>query len=162
MKKKRKLKKKFIIFFAIYIIFISTYLVINTFSKLNANITKTGTLSVAKWDVSSNIPDNTINLIAGNNIENYTLTVTSKSETASNYSIIISNLPENVQVALDDNTFISPSSGTVTFNNAGSFNANSANTSHNHTLKIKALLGADSQSGSNISVNIEFIQGNIS
>ena len=162
MKKKRKLKKKFIVFFAIYIIFISAYLVINTFSKFNSNVTKTGTLSIAKWDVSSQMPDSTINLIAGDNTETYTLTVTSESETASNYSIIISNLPENVQVALDNNTFLSPTSGTVTFSNVGTFDANAVNTSHNHTLKIKALLEANVQTGSNINVNVEFTQRQIS
>ena len=162
MKKKRKLKKKFIVFFAIYIIFISAYIVINTFSKLNANITRTGTLSVAKWDVSSTIPNNTINLIAGNNIENYTLTVTSESETASNYSITITDLPDNVQVALDNNTFLSPTSGSVTFNNVGTFDANAQNTSHNHTLKIKALLEADAQTDETIDVNVEFTQRQIS
>ena len=162
MKKKRKMKKKFVVFFSLYIVILSSYFFIRTFSKYSTSVNKLGSITVAKWDVSANIPTSDINLIAGNNIENYTLTVTSESEVATDYSIIISNLPDNIQVALDDDNYIDAVNGQVEFNSAGGFNANAANSSDTHVLKIKALVDADSQVNRKISVDVVFAQRQVS
>ena len=161
MKKKRKLKKKFVVFFSLYLVLLTSFFAIRTYSKFSNSVDKTGSLSIAKWDVLANIPTEDINLVAGNNIDTYTLTVTSKSEVATNYSIVISNLPIGVQVALDNNNYKNVSSGKVQFNNVGSFNANASNTSKNHTLKIKAELYADEQTNKKIKVDVVFTQKKI-
>lgn len=114
---------------------LTSFFVIRTYSKFSSSVDKTGSLSIAKWDVLANIPTEDINLVAGNNIDTYTLTVTSKSEVATNYSIVISNLPIGVQVALDNNNYKNVSSGKVQFNNVGSFNANASNTSKESHFK---------------------------
>lgn len=161
MKKKRKLKKKFVVFFSLYFVLLASYFIIHTFSKYSESINKMGSITIAKWDVSANIPTEDVNLVAGNNVDTYTLTVTSKSEVATNYSIVISNLPIGVQVALDNNNYKTVSSGKVQFNNVGSFNANASNTSKNHTLKIKAELYADEQTNKKIKVDVVFTQKQI-
>lgn len=160
MKKKRRLKKKFIVFIFLYLFLLTSLLAFKTYSKYTGTINKTGNVTVAKWDVSANIPTSNINLIAGNNTENYLVTVTSDSEVATDYNIIVSNLPNYIQVALDDDNFIDVTGGQVVFNNAGSFNANAVNTSNTHTLKIKALIDA-AAINRNISVDVTFIQKQI-
>ena len=148
-------------FLYIYALLFTLCFGVLTMAKYTGVAEETGTVSIAKWDVLANIPTEDINLVAGNNIDTYTLTVTSKSEVATNYSIVISNLPIGVQVALDNNNYKNVSSGKVQFNNVGSFNANASNTSKNHTLKIKAELYADEQTNKKIKVDVVFTQKKI-
>ena len=161
MKKKRKLKKKFVVFFSLYFIIISSFFFFFTYSKYSGTINKTGSVTVAKWGVSANLPTDNIDLIAGNNIDTYTLTVNSESEVATDYNIIISNLPNNIQVALDNDNYVDVVDGQVIFTNAGSFNANASNTSNTHILKIKALIDADTETNRKINVDVVFNQKHI-
>lgn len=156
--KKRRLKKKFIVFFYIYALILSSFFITKTFSKYTSNFSKNGNIEIAEWNVSATIPDANINLIAGNNTELYTITVNSESEVGTDYSIVISNIPANVQVALDNNNFINATEGQVEFNNAGSINANASTTTNTHVLKIKALIDAANETNRKLNVSVTFTQ----
>ena len=158
MKKRYKLKKKFIIFLSIYFVFLTSYLSVLTLSKYAGKIEKSGSISVAKWDVTAAIPNGNVNVVAGNTIDTYTLTVTSESEIATNYSIVLSSLPMGVQVALDNGSFKGVSSGKIQFNNVGTFNTNSTTKTKTHILKVKAELFTDETSNKNIKVDVVFTQ----
>ena len=152
------MKKKFIVFFYIYALILSSFFITKTFSKYTSNFSKNRNIEIAEWNVSATIPDSNINLIAGNNTELYTITVNSESEVGTNYSIVISNIPANVQVALDNNNFINATGGQVEFNNAGSINANASTTTNTHVLKIKALIDAENETNRKLNVSVTFTQ----
>ena len=89
----------------------------------------------------------------------YNLTVTSTSEVDVVYTIIISNLPTGVEVALDNGTYQPSSNGTVRISNAQTvINYNDAVKTKNHTLTFRATSSAQVVSDQEIDVDVEFKQ----
>ena len=115
--------------------------------------------SVAKWDVSIEASeDKDITLVAGNDTKEYTIKVKSNSEVKAKYSIVVSNLPENVEVKLDERDY--QSGDVVTFDNAGTINADDSSPVE-HKLIFNALLEADKIEDSNIKIDVVFVQDEI-
>lgn len=161
--KKRRLKKKFVFFFSLYFILLTSYFTIHTFSKYFNVIQKQGTVDVAKWNVSIDGETNSsLDIISGNLQENleqqsYILTVTSASEIASDYSILIANVPDGIQVKINDD-IIEENNNKILIENVGSFNANDINSTHNHILTFIAPPGAQELSEQEISIDVIFTQ----
>lgn len=101
------------------------------------------TVKVAKWDVSvSNLSSNTINIIAGNTTQDYRLQVRNNSEVSCTYSIVISNISNDIKVSLDDGSDLTPSNNQITISNAGTFNIGDGNLERTHKLTFKAPISA--------------------
>ena len=115
--------------------------------------------SVAKWDVSIEASeDKDITLVAGNDTKEYIIKVKSNSEVKAKYSIVVSNLPENVEVKLDERDY--ESGDVVTFDNVGTINADD-DSPVEHRLTFNALLEADKIEDSNIKIEVVFVQDEI-
>lgn len=156
--KKFKFRKSTIIFLIlIAVIFSSTYFLAKYTSSLNGS----DSASVAKWNVSYNTNSTSgdvLNLVSGNVTSSYTINVTSTSEVSANYSIILSNVPSEMEVKLDNGTYRTPTNNKIEFTNAGSFVGTDINRTFTHVLTFNAPLDADIASTSTIGININFDQ----
>ena len=158
------LKKKYIVFLLIYFMFFSLYFTSTTMSKyVTEEVITSNSLQVAKWDVDADSSsDKNIVLVSGDEVTNkqsYFIEVTSNSEVAADYKIVISNLKEGVVVSLDNGAYITPIAGKAVLSNSNcSFNANDTNSIHNHKIMFKANEGAPSAEKDNLNVDIVFTQ----
>ena len=159
-KTKRRLKKKFIVFLFIYFILFTSYYAFSTLSKYTSVFSSSNQISVARFNVSIDSNNENISMIAGNggSSTTYTVTVTSLSEVATHYAIVLTNVPSGVKVKLDNGNFISETNTTITFNNAGIFAPNDANSTRTHTLTFMAEIGTATQSNESINLDVVFTQ----
>ena len=164
MKVKLKLKRKFVVFFSLYFVFLTFYLTIFTFSKYIGFITDENTASIAGWNVSIDDSKNQtdeITLIAGNSQYDYVLSIQSTSEVATTYSIKLENLPENIDISLDGSDYVKPTNNQVTFLGVGTFKANELNKIVNHTITFNAPIGMQTINNQKINVEVTFTQKEI-
>ena len=134
---------------------------VNTFALFRKTGSGTGTLNTATWSVtrSQSQSGDSIDLTAGTTTDDYILTVQSSSEVDVVYSIIISNLPSGVEVDLDNSgTYLTPTSGTITINNAGTIDYNDSVKTKTHTLTFRATSGATTVSDQSINIDVQFKQ----
>ena len=85
------------------------FLIPSSFALFRSKVETTGSVELAKWDVGLNqegVNDNLTIKADGEDDDIYLLTVRSNSEVDVVYSIELSNLPEGVQVQLDERDFI--------------------------------------------------------
>ena len=142
MKKKRREIVLSIVFVAILLLFVHD--VPTTFALFRSSANVTGTIKAAKWDVDlTEDNDNSLEVIRGElSNDTYTFTVSNDSEVDVEYKIILSNVPNNIQIKLDNGEYRSPSNGTITIDPAGTILYSSQNHEKTHTLTFKALSGA--------------------
>ena len=163
MRKRYRLKKKPVI----CLLLIITIIVSNSFflSKYTSSIAGTSRKDVAKFDVSISTSDNasdTLNMLSGTTEATYIVKVTSRSEVTSTYEIVLSNVPNGLQVSLDNGTYQTPVNSTVTFSGINcsgcSFDLNSNVTEHTHTLKFFDPLSSSNSGTNSINIDVEFSQ----
>lgn len=159
--KKRRLKRKFKVFLTIYFVLFTSFLSVDTLAKYAGNSSGTGTISIAKWDVSLVGDDNnSINIIKGNTTQEYKLKVISKSDVGITYSIIFTNVPIGLQVKIDDNVYVSALNNEIKINNVGIIDANATNKTKEHTLTFNALLETSDSTNKEIDMDVIFTQVN--
>ena len=132
-----------------------------TFSKYTGIIGRSGSTTVAKWDVSIDTADNssdTIDVVSDAVTGSYIVKVINKSEVSSTYSISLSNVPADLEVSLDGGTYQTPINNVVTFNNAGTFVANDAVDTHTHVLTFNDPASSSNDGLYNISINVNLVQ----
>ena len=158
--KKEATIKKLVTFFFIYFIFFTTYFSMITLSKYAGTSAGNGLATTAKWNVSIDTSDSsdTLNIVSGNITQSYKLKISSTSEVAANYSLILSGLPDNIEVSIDGGSYQKPVNNQIIFSNMGLFNANDSNTEHTHTLTFNAPLDADIPSVNEINIDVDFVQ----
>lgn len=160
MERERR-KRKFLLFLLLYLVSSTSVLSLITLSKYTSTSSGSGSMKIAKWDVtlntSSNASDN-INLITGNNVISYTVKVKSLSDVKVGYTIIISNVPNDIKIKLDSGTYQSPIDNKVTFSNVGVINANAQTSEVSHILTFTAPLGAATISSKSINIDVTFTQ----
>lgn len=160
MKLKGKLKITFMIVFSAFLIVFDLSFIISSLAKYITGLPGTqSTKTVAKWDVSANIPNANVSLMALYGEDTYTLTVTNDSEVASSYSIKVSNLPTGTLVSLDNGSYKSGNSY-VLFENVGTINANAVTKTNSHVIKFKTFPEVTEVSNSSIKVEVIFSQDN--
>ena len=163
--RKKKLKKKIIKFISIYI---ACFLVFNaaiTIAKYVSETSGTGTKGIAKWEVlydSSDNVTNKLNLVSGNEAQNqtYIIKVTSNSEVKASYSLVLTNVPNDVEAKVDGGSYVSPTNNTITIENIGTINANATNKTNTHTLKFNTPLNSQVIGENSINVEMKFVQIN--
>ncbi len=132
-----------------------------TFALVRFRSNSSGSIKSAKWSVSRNYsqPGDSIEIYKGGDTDSYTLTVESASEVDVKYKIIIQNLPEGVEVDLDNTGYQTPSNGTLTIENANTvINYNDAIKTKNHTITFKATNAASLVTNQAINIDVEFRQ----
>ena len=155
------MKKKIIGILLLAVFFVTVSYSINTFALFRKSKSATGSLDAATWSVtrSQSQSGDSIDITPGSTTDDYILTVQSSSEVDVVYSIIISNLPSGVEVDLDNSgTYLTPTSGTITINNAGSINYNDSVKIKTHTLTFRATSGATIVSDQTINIDVQFKQ----
>ena len=152
-------KGKYVAFVLLFMAFFTLYFTSNTLSRYAGTTAGNGSVRVAKWDVGigETLDPKTLNIVSGTSA-NYVLEVKSASETASNYSINLSNIPAGVEVQLDGAAAVTPTNGEVSFANAGSFNANSSGLTRNHTLTFVTTLDTAAVNNNEVDIDVVFVQ----
>ena len=144
---RRKRNKSVYIFIFIYILVLGLCTIFTTFAKYNGMISRNYSTQVAKWNVSviSDEYDILPTMVIGDDstFQNYNFSITSISEVAVDYSVIISNVPSGVLVKVDDDIIYEEDNNTILINNLGSFNANDTNSTHNHKLTFMVPIGVE-------------------
>ena len=172
----KKLKKdKFIMFLIVYFIFLTLSFTIFTLSKYVGRVNKSGTVTIAKWDVgldtntgNEGIINDTINITSGDVSQggvrqDYRLTVTNNSEVAVIYTIIVKNLPAGIKVGIDDGALQDQDANNqVQFTNNSLYTlaASGSNRTTTHKLTFAAPLGTAEVTNKGINVEVIFIQKN--
>ena len=158
MKKKRRRLRPSIVLIAILLL-VGT-IIPTSIALMRKSATGTGTLKASKWDVDlTEDNDNSLEVIRGElSNDTYTFTVSNDSEVDVEYKVILSNVPENVQVKLDNGEFRSPSSGTITIDPAGTLLYSAQGSEQTHTLTFKALWGASLVTNEQIQLDVVIAQ----
>ncbi len=136
-------------------------IIATTFAIFRSSSSATGSIRAATWSISRSQSGSGDSLEIVPELSNdvYNLTVTSHSEVDVTYTIIISNLPSGVEVALDGGTYRIPTSGTVRISNAQTvINYNDAIKTKNHTLTFRATSSAQTVVDQEIDIDVEFKQ----
>ena len=165
MKQKFIIKKKFITFLFVYLFLFTSYFSTITLAKYIGRINRSGTMAVAKWEVSLDTSDNSsnvLNMIIGNDNTNasYILKITSLSEAKASYSIVLSDLPKGLVAKLDDGTYKQQVNNKIIFDNAGYINADAETKTKTHTLTFGVIIDSDTISESEINIDVIFNQVN--
>ena len=154
-----KINRRFKSFLYIYALFFVLCFSVITMAKYTGVINKNKDIPVAKWSVSVAGDDSltlpTIVIGDSNTYREYNLNVTSQSEVAINYSLIISNIPADLVVKID-NVNYPVDTGKITVNNLGSFDTNNA--THTHKLKFMVPIGSSTIVGRELNIDVIFTQ----
>ena len=84
--------------------------------------------------------------------------MTSTSEIAIDYSLIITNVPTGVQIQIDDDSIYSENNHTITVMNLGFFSAEDINSTHNHKLTMILPLGISAINNQTLDIDVIFTQ----
>ena len=147
------------ILFIFLILFV--FCTIQTFAIFRKSGSGTGSITTATWNVtrSQSQSGDSIEITPGVDTDNYLLTVSSSSEVDVVYSIIISNLPNGVEVDLDNSgDYRQADNGTIMIRPAGTINYNDSIKTKNHTLTFRATSEATPISDQEIDIDVEFKQ----
>ena len=161
-KKIKIFKIENIVFTLMYISLIVIILNAKAMSKYTGRAASNGVATVAKWDVKidNTLTSNNISIVGGTSTQNYTLSVTSESEVACTYSIVLSNVPNDVSVSIDGGTAKKASNNRITFENVGSFSANDIELMHEHTLTFSAPINVNAVTDNPINIDVKVEQKN--
>lgn len=115
--------------------------------------------SVAKWSVEAVPNTDTLNLVSGNAVGVYTLTITSTSEVSARYSVMLSNVPDELEVKIDNGEYqTADNSGSIVFENAGTINVGNNNRTRVHNLTFNSPLDSNIPNTNEVDVDVEFVQ----
>ncbi len=134
---------------------------IHTFALMRMGTNGSGSLDAATWSVSRNYsqPGDSLELYPGGATDSYTLTVESHSEVDVLYKIIISNLPSDVEVDIDNTGYQEATAGVLTIENANTvINYNDSIKTKTHVLTFRATSGASLVTDQEIDIDVEFRQ----
>jgi len=134
------------------------FLIPSSFALFRSKVETTGSVELAKWDVGlsqDGVNDSLTVKADGEDDDVYLLTVRSNSEVDVVYSIELSNLPEGVEVQLDDRDYIPvPASHKITIDDAGTIPYTGSEQSVEHTLRFRALTTAEEVEEQEINVKV--------
>jgi len=151
-------KEKLFLRIGIVVTVLSLIILPPTLAIYRDNLDLSTDVALADWEVSLNQTgeNSLLEVVPGtaNDTDTYTLNIQSLSEVDVKYTIIISNLPSGVEVALDDGTFQVQTNNTVTFTNAGTILYTDASDVKSHVLKFKATSGASIVNNQTVDINV--------
>ena len=149
--------KKYKYIYVLLIFIISLVILTSSFALFKSASSADMNVELADWHVyllDVDQPEN-INIISGVTNNTYNLRVKSLSDVSVGYDIVLTNVPDGVQVSLDGEEFVEANNHTITFEEAGEIDVNDETKIRDHVLEFKAPLGTTEVS--NVSVNIDVI-----
>lgn len=170
MKEKRRknrikrvtITRRILILILTYSILFIIYYSMTTLSRYTSTGLGSGGTSIARWDVSvdgdNSVLNDELELVSGNTPQSYNIKVTCESEVATKYSVVISDVPNDLEISIDGGSFQTPTNHEVTFTDIGTFPVNSANTEHQHTLTFNAPLNSNVLGDNEINIRVKFNQ----
>ena len=138
-----------VLIFAVFVLISNTYFN----AKYRTRISGNDNTMIAKWNVGINTDNNLakLYLVSESNLENenntnsYQIIVNNTSEVTAKYSIVISNVPSDIQVKLDDGMYRGANNdGIITFSNVGTFLVGD-NTPRTNILTFRDLISSNNQ-----------------
>ena len=163
MKNDKGLKYSSIIIFLLICLTLTSFALVNgSKAKFSATGNTVSSVSTAKWDVSVTpvTQSNILNLIAGDTSMDYIVRITSNSEVSADYSIVVSNVPSDVDVVLDDTTTGTRQGNTVTFQDVGAINVGDQVSYREHKLTFSTTINSNAVTNNNINIQVMFSQKN--
>ena len=142
---------------AIVIAIMALLTITSTYSIYYGIAHTNGALSLATWNVTLNQVgvNNTLTVIPVTNSDTYDLNITSTSQVDIIYTIVVSNLPTGVQVALDSDPAESQDNQhTVTFTDAGTILYSDQNKTKTHTLTFSAVANTTPVNAQSVSIDV--------
>lgn len=160
--RKETTKKRVYLFILVYFVFLTAYLSVSTLSKYVGTAEGEGTVQIAKWEVFARTnSENVMNIISGNTTDSYNIIVKSTSDVGCSYSVVVTNIPDNVTLKLDGHNPDTHVGDEAIFNNVGSFVAGSNGTEVTHVLLVSANINAVPVTENEIDIDVTFIQDSI-
>ena len=156
-KMRKVLTKKIKVFLIFYVALVVLYFTSISISRFMSEANGSGDSVVARWHVEADIDTEEVDLINGANMCTCTLTVLSTSEISCTYSVVLSNIPDGLEVAIDEGEFVTPTDNIASFENVGAFSTNNE-VANEHTLKFRAPLEIDEEIDRIINVDVIFVQ----
>lgn len=154
------MKKKLMYVTFPFFILISICLIPFIFSIFRNVMAGAGSLITASWNVALDTTGNgsSIDIVPGSLNGVYTINVSSNSEVDVTYSIIVSDLPQGVQVSLDSGGYVTPTNNTITFSSVGVINYSDVSKQRQHILTFKANQGTSELLDNEINIDVKFQQ----
>lgn len=147
--------QKVIVVALLFVALFGSYFIAKYISSLNGS----DDIAVAKWSVEAVSNTDTLNVVSGNTVGVYALTVTSTSEVSVEYSIILSNVPSQLEVKIDDGVYrTADQNNNITFDSVGMFGVNGPGDAHVHSLTFNSPLGANVPNINEVDVDVRFTQ----
>ncbi len=156
------MKNKLIRILTFVIGILLVFYAIQTFALMRASTNGSGSLNTSTWSVTRNQSQSgdSIDIYRGGATDSYTLTVQSNSEVDVRYKIIINNLPSGVEVDIDNLGYQTPTSGSLTVENANTIiNYNDAKKTKTHIITFRATDESTPVTNQKIDIDVEFRQG---
>ena len=155
--KRFRIKKRTILSLLFIMCGISSSTVLATYvSSIQGNTTT----SIANWNVSIDTTNNAGDTIGVNSgvAASYLIDVISDSGVAVNYSIVLSNVPDDLEVKLDSGSYVTPTNNEIIFSGASlAFSAGSSAT-HTHTLTFNDPISSANDGSYSVDIDVIFIQ----
>lgn len=153
-------KKTFEMIILVYLL--SVFSIPSSLGLYKNTSTSSETINTADWQVALNqtgISD-AVAVTAGGNGTTWTLRVSSNSEVDTIYTIIVRNVPNDVQVKLGDGPFKNPDNNVVTFPDAGTILYTDNPKQKEHIITFKASNSAALVNNQPVTIDVDFRQAN--
>ena len=151
------MNKKTLIRPAIVVAIIVLLTITSSYSIYYGVTQASGELSLATWNVTLNQEgvNDELTIIPVTDDDTYELNITSTSKVDVIYSIVISNLPAGVKVALDEGTPESQdNNNTITFPGAGTILYSDTNKTKSHTLTFSAIANTTPVNSQTVNIDV--------
>ena len=158
-----KKNKENIVVLAILFLSFIFLIIMRVYAKYNSDSNGNSIAKVARWEMSVDTNDNlndNLNIVSGNTTQDYKLKIISTSEVTAKYSIVLSDIPDNIQVSLDNSNAVTPVNNKITFSDVGAINSDSQNKIIDHTLTFSSPLVSNFIFDDEIYVDVIFYQVN--
>ena len=136
-------------------LFLLTKFSLITFSIFIRDLTGSGVVATAQWNVSLDQSgvNNRLSVVSGriDSTASYTLNIENNSEVDVVYSIVIDNLPSGITILLDNVESIGETNNKVIFGDVGTINASDTVT---HTLTFRAESGSSFINNKEVDINV--------
>lgn len=150
--------KKYIKLILIFIFLLLFTTILNTYCKYQNNMKLNNNIAIAKWEIKPDINNIILNLVSNNTTQDYEINIAYKSEVASNYQIILSNIPKGIKVSLNSSQIFTPDNNNQIIINAGTINPSNSQINITDSLRFISTLEADNLSDYIIGIEVIFNQ----
>ena len=151
------MKRKWIISIAVIISLLLVFFVSSSFAIFKKSVPTNNRLTLASWNVHLNQTGVNNSLVVANGLQeaSYLLHVYNESQVDVRYSIVISNIPDGVEVAIDDdNNYQAPQNGTYSVADVGTILYSDLDHTNTHTIYFRAASNATPVNAQTVNIDV--------